>query len=80
MTNPYDDPGKRTIFGKDIGSLIAFQLIPEILQEKLSLAQGLELLPGPWSEDVLRIVILQNITKAIKKLPLLSNEQEGKKP
>ena len=85
LTNPKDDLGKRTIFGKDIGSLIALQLLPQILQEKLSLAKEIKLLPGPWTEsgpwteDVLKIVILQNINKAIKKLPPLSRNQEGSK-
>ncbi len=66
LTNPKDDPSKRTLFGKDIGPLIALRLIPEIMREKLTL--GATLLPQARQQE-LQAIILQNITRMIAKSP-----------
>lgn len=66
LTNPCNDPGKSTLFGKNIGLLIALQLIPEILQEKLTL--GSALLPRA-EPQALQTRILQNIQRMITKAP-----------
>ncbi len=52
--------------GKDIGGIIAAQLIPEIVSKKLDFAK--KYLPGE-SENQLRQQIIQNINRAIAKSP-----------
>lgn len=69
LTNPCNDQNKKTVFGKDLGLLIARQLIPEIIKNKLTL--GTALMPR-IDQKTIATVILQNIKKMILKAPRIA--------
>ncbi|MGE0010198.1 MAG: ankyrin repeat domain-containing protein [Candidatus Babeliales bacterium] len=71
LTNPCNDPGKKTIFGKDVALLIATQLIPAIMKSKITL--GKKLLPQVAAKE-LEITILQTIHKMIATSPKMQSK------
>ena len=68
LTNPKRDPGKQTVLNKNVGSIIASQLIPVIINEKLALANKY-LLYHSKSKAELQTAIEQSIRRVIRKSP-----------